>query len=545
VICVLVKDIRLPIAERSAAATEFAQKRLFGIFGSENVGKLSVYRRSVDARRRDKITAVYSVMAEIDALNSDKIKEIAAREGLQVVAESEPQIVKGNGKLSGRPLVVGFGPAGMFSAIILAENGYRPIVIERGDDTDKRAEKVLEFYRTGNLDTESNIQFGAGGAGTFSDGKLVTRINDPKCRYVLKKLVQMGAPEAVLTEAKPHVGTDLLMDVVSNIKDEIERLGGEVRFRTAFKKAVTDGSGKIVAVDTSAGQIECGAVILAVGHSARDVYGYLRSSGFEINEKPLSVGLRIEHKRRAVEEALFGREMLKKAEKNKELRELLGHGEYAYSHRMNDRAVYTFCMCPGGEVVAGASEEGGVVCNGMSHHARDGENSNSAVCVSVTPEDCKAFGGTMEFCRALERRAYELGGGGYAAPIQTVGDFLEGKGKLSPIGDIFPTYMGGNGNVKLARLDTLYPDFITDMLRRGIRRFAGNMHGFDAPGAILTGAETRTSAPYRIERLESGVSTRCDNLYPCGEGAGYAGGITSAAVDGISQALKLMSVYGT
>ncbi|MBQ9691581.1 MAG: hypothetical protein IJV70_00310 [Clostridia bacterium] len=542
---VLVKDIRLPITEQSVAATDFAQKKLSALLGKGNVGKLSVYRKSVDARRRDKITAVYSVMAEIDLQASEALTERLAKAGLQTVADDTPVIEKGSARLGGRPLVVGFGPAGMFSALILAENGYRPIVIERGDDTDKRAEKVLDFYRTGQLDTESNIQFGAGGAGTFSDGKLVTRINDPKCRYVLKKLVALGAPEAVLTEAKPHVGTDLLMDVVSNIKNEIERLGGQVLFRTALKNVITDGSGKIIAVGTNAGEIKCGAVILATGHSARDVYGYLKEHGFEISEKPLSVGLRIEHKRRAVEEALFGREMLRKAEQSEEIRKLLGHGEYAYSLRAGERAVYTFCMCPGGEVVAGASEEGGVVCNGMSRHARDGENSNSAVCVSVTPQDCRAFGGTMEFCRALERRAYEMGGGGYAAPVQTVGDFLEGKGRLSPIGDVFPTYMGGNGNVKVARLDTLYPEFITDMLRKGIRRFAGNMKGFDAPGAVLTGAETRTSAPYRIERLESGVSARCENLYPCGEGAGYAGGITSAAVDGISQAMKLMSVYGT
>lgn len=537
---ILIKDIRLPITERSVSATDFALKKAYLLFGRENVGKAYIYKKSVDARRRDKITVVYSVALSVASKPSAELLE---KNGISLIADTEIDTVKGEKELSGRPVVVGNGPCGMFCALLLAENGYRPIVIERGDPVEKRTKAVDSFYKTAKLDTESNIQYGAGGAGTFSDGKLVTRINDSRCRYVLKRFVEFGAPEEIMTLAKPHIGTDKLIGVVRELNKRIEEAGGEIRYRTAMTGLVRSSDGTVTAVKTASGDIPCGAVVLATGNSARDVYSYLGASELSMTEKAFSVGLRIEHLRTDVENALFGSDMMKKAEKDTELRKLLGHAEYACSYRENDRAVYTFCMCPGGEVVSGTSEEGGVVVNGMSRFARDGRNSNCAVCVSVTPQDVKDMGGVMEFCRGIERRAFTLGGGSYRAPIQTVGDFLEFNGKFSEPTRVVPTYMGDGGNVSVARLDTLYPSFITDMLKKGIRRFSGNMKGFNSPDAILTGAETRTSSPYRILRLDSGISPDAKNLYPSGEGAGYAGGITSSAVDGIETAQKIMSEF--
>lgn len=537
---ILIKDIRLPITELSLSATDFALKKAYSLFGRSNVGEAHVYKKSVDARRRDSISVVYSVAV---SLSTSPSEELLQKHGITLIADTDIEVKKGSEPMTGRPVVVGNGPCGMFCALLLAENGYRPIVIERGDSVENRTKAVESFYSTKKLDTESNIQYGAGGAGTFSDGKLVTRINDGRCRYVLSRFAEFGAPKEIMTLAKPHIGTDKLVEVVSALNRRIEEAGGEIMYRTALTGFVRSSDGVITAVKTSRGDIPCGAVVLATGNSARDVYTYLLASGFDMIEKPLSVGVRIEHLRIDVENALFGADMMRAAEKNGALRELLGHAEYAYSHRENGRAAYTFCMCPGGEVVCGSSEEGGVVVNGMSRHARNGRNSNCAVCVSVTPEEARAFGGTMELCRMLERKAYQLGGGSYAAPIQTVGDFLDFKGKYTEPSRVLPTYMGDSGHVKVARLDTMFPDFVSDMLKKGIRRFSGYMKGFDAPHAVLTGAETRTSAPYRVLRLDNGVSPCAPNLYPCGEGAGYAGGITSSAVDGVAQAQSIMSRF--
>ncbi len=536
----LIKDIRLPITEKSVSATDFAINKASRLFGRESVLGAEIYKKSIDARRRDKITVVYSVAIEISDMPDTALLE---KEGISQITDATLNITYGEKKLSHRPVVVGNGPSGMFCALLLAENGYRPIVIERGDSVEKRMAAIECFHRTRKLDTDSNIQYGAGGAGTFSDGKLVTRINDARCRYVLERFAQFGAPKEILTLAKPHIGTDKLVSVVSNINKRIEELGGQIIYRTTLTGLVCASDGEVSAVKTSTGEIPCGAVVLATGNSARDVYTYLKNGDFSIIEKPLSVGVRIEHLRKDVENALFGRELVQKAEADAELKKLLGHAEYAYSYRQNDRAAYTFCMCPGGQVVCGSSEQGGVVVNGMSHFARDGRNSNCAVCVSVTPEDARAFGGTMEFCREIEKRAFNMGGGDFRAPIQTVGDFLSGEGKLTAPTKVIPTYMNDTQNVRVSKLENLFPQFVSDMLKKGIRRFAGNMKGFDAPYAVLTGAETRTSAPYRILRADSGISLTTKNLYPCGEGAGYAGGITSSAVDGIATAEKIMREY--
>lgn len=527
---ILIKDIRLPIKEGDGEAIQQAKNRLEGVIGNAHIRGFEIHKRSIDARRRGNITVVYSVTAE---LSCDVEPDILEKAGFSVLADSELNIESGSDPLSARPVICGFGPAGMFAALLLAERGYRPIVIERGDDTDERIRRVDEFRRTGKLDTESNIQFGAGGAGTFSDGKLVTRINDPRCRYVLKRFTEFGAPMEIMSQAKPHVGTDILRDVVSGIRDEIKRLGGEIIFRCAMQGYKTDSAGNIISVTTSKGDIPCGALILATGHSARDTYSYLIGRNCDIIEKSFSVGVRIEHLRKDIDAAMYG---------SAKLAALLGHAEYACSYRQGERGVYTFCMCPGGEVVAAASEEGGVVVNGMSHHARNGRNSNSAVAVSVTPEDCRAYGGTMAFQRHVERTAFRLGGSDYKAPVQTVGDYLSGKRGSEPK-RVTPTYMEDGKGTTLADLSELFPEYINGMLRTGIRKFSGQVGGFSVPDAVLTGAETRTSAPYRIVRNEQGTSASHPNLYPTGEGAGYAGGITSAAVDGIAQASRIIARF--
>jgi len=438
--------------------------------------------------------------------------------------------------MQARPLVVGMGPAGMFCALILAENGYKPIIIDRGDSVADRVASLERFYSEHILDTESNIQFGAGGAGTFSDGKLLTRINDPKCAYVLETLVKFGAPEEITVKAKPHVGTDVLRTVVDNVLSHIEKLGGEVIYRCKLTGIRERGDGLVEAL-TSKGSILASSVVLALGHSARDTYHTLIESQFDIIPKPISVGVRIEHKRSFIEEALYGRFAGEPA---------LGAAEYALSDTRGERGVYTFCMCPGGEVVAAASEEGGVVVNGMSHFARDGENSNSAVAVSVRVEDYEAVDGSLalgaiEFQRSIERRAFAAGGGGYAVPVQTVGDFMNKRSGSEP-SSVFPTYMGGN-NFKVASMEDVLPSFVCDSLRYGLASFDKKIKGFASDPALLSGAETRTSSPLRILRGEDMRAIGKRSIYPCGEGAGYAGGITSAAVDGVKVAMAIASRF--
>jgi uncharacterized FAD-dependent dehydrogenase len=424
----------------------------------------------------------------------------------------------------------------MFCALILAENGYRPIIIDRGDCVADRVASVSGFYKDHVLDTESNIQFGAGGAGTFSDGKLLTRINDAKCSYVLETLRRFGAPEDVTVKAKPHVGTDILRVVVENILSRIEELGGEVIYRCRLDSIREMSDGNVEAV-TSKGTFVCSCAVLALGHSARDTYTMLLENGFDIIAKPISVGVRIEHRREWIERALYG-----KLAGN----ERLGAAEYALSDTKGERGVYTFCMCPGGEVVAAASECGGVVVNGMSSYARSGENSNSALAVSVKVSDIEAVNGSevlgaIEFQRKIERAAFRAGGGDYRAPVQTVGDFMSDISCNAPT-DVKPTYMGG-GHFSLAKIDDVLPEFVTKTLRYGLSSFDRKIKGFANPAALLSGAETRTSSPVRILRGENMVALGRRAIYPCGEGAGYAGGITSAAVDGVKVALAIAAEY--
>ncbi len=489
--------------------------------------RFDIYKRSVDARKKDNVKLVYSV-----AVRSKDREEIdrptATRYSITPLYDKKLDISLGSKRTEFPPLVVGMGPAGLFCALLLAENGYCPVIIDRGDCIAERCKKHELFVKTGILDTESNIQFGAGGAGTFSDGKLLTRINDPRTAYVLRRFCEFGAPEEILTAAKPHIGTDLLLGIVEKMLKQIEALGGRVLYRCRLDgiREMADGT---VCARTTQGEIKASALMLAVGHSARDTYDMLLRNGYAIEPKPFSVGVRIEHLQKNIDTALYG----KFAGHPK-----LGRGEYHLSDTTSGRGVYTFCMCPGGQVVAAASEENGVVVNGMSCYARDGKNANSALCVSVRPED---YGATPEkaiaFQRNLENAAFREGGGDYYAPIQTVGDFLNETQGAVPT-EVEPTYR--DGKVRVSSMERILPSFICEELKLGLRSFERKLKGFACPEAILSGVETRTSAPLRILRTEEMTAVGHSAVYPCGEGAGYAGGITSAAIDGIRAAQNIM-----
>lgn len=495
-----------------------------------------LYKKSVDARKRDDISFVCTVLAEGEPPKGGWREDRLSRADARVFRDEPIVPTYGTEKLGARPLVVGMGPAGLFAALLLAQNGYAPILIDRGASVEERVRDVSVFREQGRLDTESNIQFGAGGAGTFSDGKLITRIHDPRCSFVLQTLHDFGAPEEILTQAKPHVGTDLLRRVVASMLEEIQRFGGELRYRCRMDDFWKNVDGTL-SVQTNQGTLACGAMILAPGHSARDTYIKLLSKSFALEPKPISVGVRAEHLQSDIDEALYGRFAGHPS---------LGHAEYSLSDTRTDRGVYTFCMCPGGEVVAAASEDGGLVVNGMSDHARGGKNANAAVAVSVRCEDIEpvdgsAVLGAIAFQRRLERAAFVAGGKDYYAPIMTMGDFLTGKRGSSPT-RIQPSYRGGK--VRESDFESIFPRFVTDSLRYGLSSFGKKLAGYDVSDAVLTAAETRTSAPLRILRdPDTMTAIGNDLIYPCGEGAGYAGGITSAAVDGVRTALALMERF--
>ena len=520
----IISGIALPLDAPPDEAVAAAAKKLRR--AGVRADKLSLYRRSVDARNKNDIKLVYAV--RFSAGGTLK-KELCQKLSLSVAASDRLDIKIGREKLNARPHVIGMGPCGLFAALLLAEHGYRPVLIERGGDVESRVKAVEKFYTSGVLDENCNIQFGAGGAGTFSDGKLVTRISDSRCAYVLSKLHELGAPKEILTNAKPHIGTDILRAVVDNAANRIKELGGEIMYNTSFLGfgEIKDGVRTLL---TSRGDTSASVTVLAIGHSARDTYEMLLGRGTSIEAKDFSVGFRIEHLKEDIDSALYGSFAGHKA---------LPYAEYNLSYNTKSRGVYTFCMCPGGEVVAGASEHGALCVNGMSRFARNGRNSNSAVCVSVFRSD---YGGTakeaIEFQRGLERAAFAAGGGDYSAPVSSVGRFF---GTSDECGRVSPTYMGGK--VKQADLKTLLPEELCDTLRAGIADFGRKIKGFDSPHAMLSGLETRTSAPLRILRTDDFTMTGENDIYPGGEGAGYAGGITSAAVDGIKIAEKIIGKY--
>lgn len=483
----------------------------------DEVKTWQIFKKSVDARDKNDVHFVYTIDVEL----KDKNKTYGLSTAPEVI---KPKFEK-NKKFDKRPIIVGAGPAGLFAGLVLARLGEEPIIIERGSKVDERIADVEKFRTTGVLDTNSNVQFGEGGAGTFSDGKLNSGINSPYCKFVLEEFVSHGAPSQILYMNKPHVGTNNLVNVVKNIRKEIESLGGKFY----FNKTVTDfdiKDNKLVGVVCGEEKFDTDKVILAIGHSARDTFKKLYELNVQIEPKSFSVGARIEHKQKLINESQYGTKT--KLD--------LPTAEYKLVYHGENRSVYTFCMCPGGVVMASSSEEGTIVTNGMSNFERDGENANSAVLVSVTPEDFEGDSPLrgMYFQEELEKKAFIAGGKNYFAPCQRVCDFINNK-VTTEFGNVTPTYLPG---VTLCDLNKIFPEFISSVMKEGLIYFDKKIKGFANEDAILTGVETRSSSPVKIPRDEN-LNASVLGIYPCGEGAGYAGGIMSAAVDGIKVAMTM------
>jgi uncharacterized FAD-dependent dehydrogenase len=514
-------ELKLPLDHPPGALRDAALARLGA--GPDDLLSLSVARRGYDARRRSAVFLVYAV-------------DVALRDEAAILARGERNIVPTPDTAyrfpvhvaapARRPVVIGTGPCGFMAALSLAQMGFRPLILERGKLVRERTKDTWGLWRRGVLQPESNVQFGEGGAGTFSDGKLYSGIKDPRflTRKLLTEFVEAGAPEEILTVSKPHIGTFRLVTVVESIRAKIEALGGEYRFGARVDDIVLDAHRHVRGVVLSDGeQIDADYVILAIGHSARDTFAMLRDRGVRMEAKPFSIGARIEHPQALIDKARFG---------GFAGHPLLGAADYKLVHHAsNGRSVYSFCMCPGGRVVAAASEPGGVVTNGMSQYSRAEFNANAGIVVGIGPEDYGADDvlAGMDYQRRWERAAFAAGGGTYAAPSQLVGDLLENRASKE-LGGVMPSYRPGTAPGELA---ACLPGFAVDAMREALGAFAKDIPGFAMHDAVLTGVETRTSSPIRIGRGPDGQSLNTPGLYPAGEGAGYAGGIMSAGVDGI------------
>jgi uncharacterized FAD-dependent dehydrogenase len=525
-------DLKLPLDHPPEALPAAIIQRL-GI-ASEDMMDFAVWRRGNDARKKSAILLVYTV----DVTLSDEASVLSRLAGDQHVRPTPdtrytPPVTAPAGWSGPRPVVIGAGPCGLFAGLILAQMGFRPIIVDRGKVVRERTRDTWGLWRRSQLDPESNVQFGEGGAGTFSDGKLYSQIKDPRFlgRKVLEEFVKAGAPEEILTEAHPHIGTFRLVSMVESMRETIESLGGEYRWQHRVEDILTgtrpDGTRRIEGLRFHTGEtLEADHVVLAVGHSARDTFHMLHDRGVYIEAKPFSIGVRIEHPQSWIDKARFGA-----CAGNP----ILGAAAYALSHHCaNGRTVYSFCMCPGGRVVAATSEEGRVVTNGMSQYSRAEFNANSGFVVGIDPE--RDYPGHplagLALQRALEEKAFVAGGSTYAAPGQTVGDFLAGRASTA-FGVVQPSYKPGVTPTDLA---AILPDFVTESFREALPVFGRQIANYDHPDAMMTGVETRTSSPIRITRGQNGQSLTLAGLFPAGEGAGYAGGILSAAVDGIKTA---------
>lgn len=487
-----------------------------------------IFRRSVDARKKNNIFFLASIDVEVNG-NEEKICRIC--KNASIVKKYRYDLKKYNGNTS--PVIVGMGPAGLFAALILAQSGAKPIVIERGRDVDSRTKDVNDFWTSGRLNTSSNVQFGEGGAGTFSDGKLNTGTKDIRQRKVLEEFVRHGAPDEILYDAKPHIGTDKLKVTVKNIRKEIAALGGTIMFETKLTGInIYENKINSITVEKNGKNeiIEADNIILAIGHSARDTFEMLYNLKLPIESKPFSVGVRIEHLREEIDKSQYGRFAGSKR---------LGAANYKMNaHLDNGRGVYTFCMCPGGKVVNASSEKGMLCTNGMSEFARNEINSNAALLVGVSQKDFNSENplSGMYFQRDIEQKAFIAGGENYSAPVQRVDDFLNNK-KSTSFGNVIPSIGPYH---TLSNINSFLPEYLCKSMKQGIITMGQKLKGFDDGDAVLTAVETRSSSPIRILRNDTLQSVAVKGLYPCGEGAGYAGGIISAAVDGIKCAEKII-----
>ncbi|MCT6700425.1 NAD(P)/FAD-dependent oxidoreductase [Rheinheimera sp. 4Y26] len=519
-------EIKLPLNHDEAALPAAIVSKL-GILPAQ-LKSFSMFKRGYDARKKTDIQLIYTLDVEVEQ-EAKLLQKFAKDPHVKPSPDTSYKFVaKAPAVLNERPVVVGLGPCGLFAGLLLAQMGFKPIILERGKEVRERTKDTFGFWRKKPLNTESNVQFGEGGAGTFSDGKLYSQVKDPKHygRKVLTEFVEAGAPDEIMYVSKPHIGTFKLVTMVEKMRARIIELGGEIRFSTRVDDVLIE-DGQLTGLKLSNGEtLHSKHVVLAVGHSARDTFEMLFKRGVYIEAKPFSVGFRIEHKQSMIDECRFGPNAGNP---------ILGAADYKLVHHCdNGRTVYSFCMCPGGTVVAAASEEGRVVTNGMSQYSRNERNANSAIVVGIDPE--RDYPGHplagIELQRKLEAQAFELGGRNYDAPAQLIGDFLAGKASAE-LGDVEPSYTPG---VKLTDLSRVLPDYVIAAIREAIPAFDKQIKGFARPEGLLTGVETRTSSPICIKRGADFQSINIKGLYPAGEGAGYAGGILSAGIDGIKVA---------
>ncbi len=526
-----IKDLSVPLTYDLESLERIVLDRL--LLEPSQLDWIRIENRAVNIKDKLDVHFKMTILVQVLGDEKDIVSKIKNKDK-RISREAEVEaytVPKKN--LDKRPVIIGCGPAGLFAALILAEAGANPIVIERGSDVDRRKEKVLEFWRTGHLDTKTNVQFGEGGAGTFSDGKLKTGRKDARKMKVLNELVDAGAPPEIVYLSMPHIGTDRLCETVKTLRKKIIALGGEVRFDTLVTELLIENEQIIGVKCTENGNTETlltDHVILAIGNSARDTFENLYHSGIAMEQKSLAIGLRIEHTQEMINQIQYAGFADHPA---------LGAADYKMVvHLENGRGVYTFCMCPGGTVVAATSEENALVTNGMSYYARNSRNANTALLVTIEKSDLESDSplAALDFQRKIESAAFNAGGGGYKAPVQRLEDFLEKRNSTS-FGKVLPTYLPGT---TFAQVDDYLPDYVAASLREAIIEMGLWMPGFANPDALLTGAETRSASPIRITRGESLEAIGVKGLYPCGEGAGYAGGIVSAAVDGVRCAEQIL-----